>query len=528
MDQLRWVLGCPAQRRTKVPTDTIIPLPRIPAYYFHSVEVLFKFDQVLDAGKLQGALDRLLGIGNWRQLGGRLRQRENDRSGESYDLHVPAEFTTDRPGYIYKTSSIDSTISNDPVASKIPAAASGISIVPFRDLLRPLTRRDALPRSADDWIASDYPALFFEQIDFLDASVIMVMFPHHLMDATGYAIFLRSWLAVLHGRDADVLPLTSFSYSPIDAMATGTPADRYIWHSHLVRWPGLLFVIIKALWEALWGKEERLICVPGRFLDSMREDALKDLAVSTTPFNPSPSPSVDDNAKLKDKVQDKAVNQNLSTFVSHSDVLVAWFTRIAVSASHQSGTTPLVISNSFDIRPVCSLSNAAYLMNSICAAYTMLPIATAISKPVSYLAARLRMSLQVERTPEQIAARCAWAKKAGLTAAIGSPNMLHFILTNWNKGGYFHLDFAPAVVPQCRRRGDGVPPCSSDGHLDRGIPCTPSGVFSIGPFSQMVPNCGAILGRDCQNNWWMQWILPKSVWPEIERHLQAINSGSDN
>jgi len=59
-----------------VPTDTIIPLSaQDDTSIFRSMVLDFtlRFDDVLDADKLISALTRLLELGDWRKLGGRLR-----------------------------------------------------------------------------------------------------------------------------------------------------------------------------------------------------------------------------------------------------------------------------------------------------------------------------------------------------------------------------------------------------------------------------------------------------------------------
>ena len=62
----------------KVPTDRVIPLR-----YWDDLEYIrcichdftFRIDDVLDVQKLESALDRLMEIGNWGQLGARLRMK---------------------------------------------------------------------------------------------------------------------------------------------------------------------------------------------------------------------------------------------------------------------------------------------------------------------------------------------------------------------------------------------------------------------------------------------------------------------
>jgi hypothetical protein len=64
------------EQPARVPGDTVIPLVELPPVYYCTVEVLFRFDHVLDADKLRQSLTKLMETGNWRQLGGRLRRRQ--------------------------------------------------------------------------------------------------------------------------------------------------------------------------------------------------------------------------------------------------------------------------------------------------------------------------------------------------------------------------------------------------------------------------------------------------------------------
>ena len=64
------------QSPPKVPSDEVIPLHYLDDQFYTRALVLHffsRFDDVLDPEKLRQALDRLLHIGGWRKLGGRLR-----------------------------------------------------------------------------------------------------------------------------------------------------------------------------------------------------------------------------------------------------------------------------------------------------------------------------------------------------------------------------------------------------------------------------------------------------------------------
>lgn len=63
-------------RPATVPTDTIIPLHYWDDLQYTKalcIDVMFRFDDVMDAEKLRMSLSRLLEIGDWKKLGARLR-----------------------------------------------------------------------------------------------------------------------------------------------------------------------------------------------------------------------------------------------------------------------------------------------------------------------------------------------------------------------------------------------------------------------------------------------------------------------
>lgn len=101
----------------RVPTDEVLPLHEFdgrPQVRNIVMGWTMRFDDVLDADKLHNSLARLLEIGSWRKLGGRLRERVGEPGQElireeqqltrmksqgdgNLEIHVPAEFTPKRP-----------------------------------------------------------------------------------------------------------------------------------------------------------------------------------------------------------------------------------------------------------------------------------------------------------------------------------------------------------------------------------------------------------------------------------------------
>lgn len=70
--------GGKPQRPAVIPTDEILPVHDFdarPQVRDIIIGWTLRFDDILDGDKLNVALSRLLEIGDWRKLGGRLRQR---------------------------------------------------------------------------------------------------------------------------------------------------------------------------------------------------------------------------------------------------------------------------------------------------------------------------------------------------------------------------------------------------------------------------------------------------------------------
>jgi len=63
-------------RPATVPTDMIIPLhywDDLPYARAVCIDVMFRFDDVMDPEKIRMSLSRVLEIGDWKKLGARLR-----------------------------------------------------------------------------------------------------------------------------------------------------------------------------------------------------------------------------------------------------------------------------------------------------------------------------------------------------------------------------------------------------------------------------------------------------------------------
>lgn len=82
--QLKGIFGGGSKRVAppRVPTDDVFPMHFFDDSATNRTLVLawtLRFNEVLDAEKLNNALQKLLTIGGWRRLGGRLRETVQSR-----------------------------------------------------------------------------------------------------------------------------------------------------------------------------------------------------------------------------------------------------------------------------------------------------------------------------------------------------------------------------------------------------------------------------------------------------------------
>ncbi|RSL48691.1 hypothetical protein CEP54_012781 [Fusarium duplospermum] len=131
----------------------------------------FCFNDVLNPEKLHSSLTSLLKIGDWKKFGGRLRLNENDR----LEIHVPREFTSERPAVRYTHETLDMSINNHPLGKKMPKVTEKPSIQPgaqeFEEFV--VTKDD--PVNGSDLFEGDKPQMSLRIVSFSDATLVSLV-----------------------------------------------------------------------------------------------------------------------------------------------------------------------------------------------------------------------------------------------------------------------------------------------------------------------------------------------------------------
>ncbi|KAL3476589.1 squalene cyclase [Aspergillus californicus] len=449
-----------------------------------TIDFTYRFDDVLDVQKLESALGRLMRVGDWGQLGARIR-----RNGRRHEYHVPAGYSDSRPAFVFTTAEFDLRQNQE-------------ELMPSPAEFTPLLRHPDTPRKLEDWLSSDRPQLHIHAVLFTDATLLTITHPHTLFDALSRSISISAWITVLNNREEDVPRVLPFDTDPLDDLGKNKGYGRnYIEYSSV--FGGIRFVIFcfRLLLEILWSRseEEHPIRIPGRCLDRMHQVALDDLASRSEEMT-DPAP-----------------------FLSHSDLLAAWWVRTMVKALDVSPSRTVTFLNSFNTRAIVpeflDQGDAVYIGNSISCGCSLSTASQILQdESLADIASQARQALADHRTPERIHAMAA-TQRASFTQTphiLGGSGVLLLSCTNYHKARCFEADFSAAVMKV------GIP--LEDRAHKLGRPSYINSVVHGGGYR--LRNVIRVLGRDAEGDWWIVFRTRAGAWLVIHREL-ALLEGED-
>ncbi|KAM0424244.1 hypothetical protein ACHAPT_010616 [Fusarium lateritium] len=416
--------------------------------------------------KLRSSLARLLEIGDWRKFGGRLRLNENDR----LEVHVPREFTPQRPAVRYTHETFDMSIDNHPLAKKIPRITEKPSIHPGAQEFKDFAVTGDGPVDGHELFKGDKPQMSLRIVSFLDATLVSLVWPHSAMDAVGVQAMLENWSLVVAGRDSEVLPVLGANDDVVYAVAEPPSRTEEVEPEEELRIAskrisGFMLILfgLRFLWDLLWqgACQTKCIFLPKRAVAKLMRQALEEIAIMSPPGDEKP-------------------------FVSEGDSLMQ--------------------------------STGVYTQNLATAAYTFLSPATARG-PIGPAALANRQHLEAQTTEPQLRALMrtviAEKEKKDTTLLFGTPNMLLVIISNWTKANIMQAaDFSAAVI----RQGEGTETRKNKpGTMTQLSPSTMKQ-------SVVTRNVMVVKGKDHEGNYWLEGSLLPRTWVKVEGELAALGA----
>lgn len=387
-----------------------------------------------------------------------------------------------------------------PHASRLPVASDlkRPTLFPGPDVYHDLvTRPDHITNFAG-WTESDDPALTVHVVSFKNATLLTLSWSHAFFDALGQQSLLKAWTAVLKGREEDVPEFEPLGKDPVHEIAKEGDPKKHVLYKYVLTGFWFMCFVASYVYELVIHSAEagRHVCCPGPWVEELRQQAITEAAA-------------------KDKGE-------TDIFLSHGDVLLAWWAKVTFAAQNLSPNQPINITNMTNCRGLFPDhlagvdDNTAYIGNAIISTNSFVTCGELARMSVGDLALRVRQDLQQQRTTEQASHAIAWQleskQQTGRKPLLGAWNQLMFSWSNWHRARFFDMDFSAAV------ERTGTPLESRANKLGRPSFILPAG--HVNGFS--LRNAGPLIGKDANGDWWLQWVLRANAWEQVEKHLESL------
>lgn len=385
------------------------------------------------------------------------------------------------------------------MASKIPRPSDlkRPTLFPSSDTFHEIATHPGHATKFSDWADSDRPALSVHVVAFDDATLLTISWSHVFLDALGRQSFLRAWTSVLDGREEDVPAFVPFHVDPANEIARGGDPKKHVLYHCVLSGIWFAMFVVGYLYELIvhYAEAGRMVCCPGPWVENTRQQAMADVRASS--------------------------HSEEDVFLSHGDVLLAWWAKVSVAAQQLGSRQPITIMNATNIRGLFpdllpDKGAEVYTTNALMATSTLVSCRELAEMSVGALALRIRQDLQKQRTPEQVRHFVAWQleseKDYGRSPLTGSWNQIMVSWSNWHRARFYNVDFSAAVIR---------PGLSLEGRSNK--LGQPSFILANGHTNGIsLRNAGPLIGRDANGDWWMQSVLRAGAWARVEEQFERL------
>ncbi|KAK7964025.1 hypothetical protein PG988_010999 [Apiospora saccharicola] len=479
--------------------EKVIPLHEfdtMPVYPNMVLILMLKYDKVLDPLVLRDSLIELVSRDGWCKLGARLKRNEKGK----LVYHVPAKFDEKTPAITFSHALYDMDVEEHHLGCKIPAhQPDKPSVMADPSVFDSLARRADAPKGLEDFIKRALPQLELHVVSFRNATVVNLSCLHSVLDGMSFGRqgLFYGWMLVLQGRQAEIPPVCGFDVDLLKNLGK-QPSEQHKFHHLRMSGLGMLWWMFKRALQMVWYKEEaRIVCVPGEFVEQLREAALDDLAKGST-----------QNGKAEGEAGAKP-------WVSEGDVLVAWWTRYATMHLRNQPNKTINVSSAYNIRRVLSgnllPAGHFYLSNASLGLFMLPKIRDIFERPLSWLASQMRQAIVETGTKAQIEALVAevmpdWTRPSTFRM-LGDSGMHMLVFSNWTQAQFYQVDLAPAAADKADR--------------ESGQPVVPSFIsFRVTSSVWPMRDTFCIIGKDAEENYWLGGTLQKGFWAKMENEFQ--------
>lgn len=406
-----------------------------------------------------------------------------------YEIVVPKQFTAERPALTFTENVFNSKIEKHPTGCHLPGSTTGSSSM--HDLPSDLHSfaGPCFLMTLQEMAEKQFPQLSLHITTFDDATVIVLSWPHTLMDGVGVRALLHNWSLVLNDREGDILDVAQE-----DALGNTESESRRSGNDFIDRkQPTIIQQLIFAMricWQRFTSPtlQERLIFLQEKHFHKFKSQAKHDLAL---------------------KGQD--------TFVTDGDILAAWAARmLALSRPGLQSITLMSMVNARFRLSILRESSTEYIQNLLLMLQVNLPAQLARDN-IGLTALDHRTEVSKQASEKQIwnyfrIQRENIRRTGDLKVSFEDPYTTLVAYNNLTKLDFLRaINFTSAVLQQ----GDNSKTRSND--IGTVLFFTPLGA---GNGMQYVETF-QVLSKDCSGNYQVLAKLHPKMWARVEKELDS-------
>lgn len=335
------------------------------------------------------------------------------------------------------------------------------------------------PTTIDDYLYSDRPLLGLHIVSLKDATLVTLHWLHIACDAMGMKSLVGSWVLAMQGKV--ITGQQGYDNDPLIELGTLPTEEHKLASQRMSAWQMMSYGFANGYSLLAAKKECRMVCIPGSFLEGLRTKALEELAASGVE----------------------------KPFLTENDVLVAWWTGIALSHLPSDSDRPVTVQIAMSLRKALEkdLLTSAKPYVSNCFGFTNLlsTVKDFVQKPVSTIAGQIRTEINDQSTREQVEAYQAMVRDsvAPLPVFFGTGATYQVSYSNWTKADLYGADFSAAAV------------------TPRSEPLYASYIAHCQvPFQ--FPEGFIVVGKDQEGNTWLCGYRAQGLWDKVAKQLETL------
>ena len=428
------------------------------------------------------------------------------------EIHIPRPFTDDRPPVHFTKEAFSTSLSEHPLASKLPRASDKVQTFPGPRAFNSLAMgpEGASPSNLDDLVQGDRPQFSLHVSTFTDGTLVGLSHSHMTADLLGFTAILKAWCLELAGRSDEIPPLGGVYEDGMKGLYDPPTQEKHVLAGKELNGWKFGYWVLRTLWESKRAPpESRILCIPKAKMERLMVQARSEIT----------------RRQDNDKEAPTSEGDRDPYFISEGDVFAALACRLNAQAQAPGSTRSIMTMMALDPRtraPSAFQEGVSYVGNSPTAVFLECPAHRAQEMPLGDLALLCRRSITEQATEEQMKAYsvlCAESvRSSGGNVLFGDKDMAFQLVSNWLKASLFDkVDFSPAIVEEASP----VEGSSSD-QRKRGRPtyyhsADPGGVE--GPY---MIHLLVVMGADHDGNVWLSCVLPEGTWSRLLEYLDGV------